>query len=842
MKIAFLLSGLFTLQIALLAQAPVILKISEGIKPGGLLSLYGEYFTGNVKVRFEETGDVVTPVQQDAEGQYIRVVMPAITPGVYTLQVSNTNGASWGSSVILNKTDPRWLSETTGYPDMKMKLMGRNLSACQYNASGATEIRLVPIAGGSATAVPLSTVTPYALSFSLPKNLPLGDYYVEVRTNAAGLGNNWVRHSETLNVIAPPTDPTALALGVSWAKDYNWTYIKNVKTDFAAKGDGSTDDSQAIQNAIDNVSTNGGGIVFFPAGTYMHTSFTLKQDVILKGEDKSTTFIKYNGTGSASLDGGDAVIKCNGTGTVGITNLTLTADMSAVTAQTTKLSWFNYDSRVFLYNMNTDFPLAATQSEFKDFGWCGSIWSGKFLVSGCNMKGTAFFTTHIPQTTFINNTVEISFGELSIWGKKSIFEGNHVMGSQVATATQHGFFIDIGGGSVTDSYYNNNLVEKTSSFMNQGEAFSTDGTGTYSEGPVTSATLNTVTVTKEVNLGRSWTNGSQVLIVKGKGLGQKVTITSYTETANSITVTLATNWVVQPDASSKCLIGDFTEDIVVENLTTKDCKVGMQYFCNGFDNVMSNCTSVNTQGMLIWAWQGICVYFCDIKNNEVSGASPDSNVNDTWIGIRDENDNTNNNYATDIYGIEYRNNRVDRKNIGGSGDIVRNQWICMGFGYNNGSVTSGKGISALLLENNTLSNFANGLYLSPGVDGTAERASVFTNINDKGYIDEGSNNLRLSGKPDSANCETPITSVEDIVTDSDIQIYPNPSDGRSLTIGLTKEKVTTIVITDLSGKPVYKTMTYSKINQLNKLSLESGLYIITFTSDSIQRSQKLIVK
>ena len=42
--------------------------------------------------------------------------------------------------------------------------------------------------------------------------------------------------------------------------------IINVK-DFGATGDGTTDDTQAIQNALDSVST--GGTIFFPKGIYM---------------------------------------------------------------------------------------------------------------------------------------------------------------------------------------------------------------------------------------------------------------------------------------------------------------------------------------------------------------------------------------------------------------------------------------------------------------------------------------------------------------------------------------------------------------------------------------------
>jgi hypothetical protein len=51
--------------------------------------------------------------------------------------------------------------------------------------------------------------------------------------------------------------------------------------DFGATGDGSTKITKAVQATINEASANGGGIVFFPAGTYICGTLILKSDITL---------------------------------------------------------------------------------------------------------------------------------------------------------------------------------------------------------------------------------------------------------------------------------------------------------------------------------------------------------------------------------------------------------------------------------------------------------------------------------------------------------------------------------------------------------------------------------
>jgi polygalacturonase len=51
-------------------------------------------------------------------------------------------------------------------------------------------------------------------------------------------------------------------------------YVANVKQ-FGAKGDGITDDSNAIVAAISSITSHAGGILLFPTGSYLTSPFNL---------------------------------------------------------------------------------------------------------------------------------------------------------------------------------------------------------------------------------------------------------------------------------------------------------------------------------------------------------------------------------------------------------------------------------------------------------------------------------------------------------------------------------------------------------------------------------------
>ncbi|MEI8197485.1 MAG: glycosyl hydrolase family 28-related protein, partial [Phycisphaerae bacterium] len=244
-------------------------------------------------------------LQIDKDNQYLVCTMPTgATAGVYNVWVKNEFG--WSSLVKMNAARALFQSDYQAYPGLSLEVTGRNFDQSEFGGTTTTQLRLNNGSGGIYTQT-ITNLNPYNITFTVG-SVPVGTYYVEVTNDG---GHNWSRPSsgQTLAIIAHTgTDP--LGLGVSWAQDFKWTNVFNV-TNYGATGNDTTDDGVAIQNAMNAAQNAGGGIVYFPNGSYYAGYLSIGAGVVLEGQDQTNTQLIYDGTGGSSF------IKTQATGSLG---------------------------------------------------------------------------------------------------------------------------------------------------------------------------------------------------------------------------------------------------------------------------------------------------------------------------------------------------------------------------------------------------------------------------------------------------------------------------------------------------------------------------------------------
>lgn len=768
------ISGSILLALALSIRAadapvPVVFRVSEGVRPNAVVSIYGEYITGTLAVRFlKGDGSVAATlpaIQTDPGGHFCRVVFPAIAPGAYRLAVRNAAG--WSTQkIFVNRADPRWISEERAYPGLPLKLIGRNLDAREYNGTRNTQVRLAPVKGGRPTVIAPDAVNPYCVDFTVPRGVAVGNYFVEVTANSAAYGRDWVRldsHSEfpdavrdmVIQVEPAPANSAALALKVAWANDFNWNSIVDVRREFGAKGDGVADDTQAIQNALDQAASRGGGVVYLPNGVYRVSSLALVSRCILQGESRDGTVVMVSKAG----DNGAIVTKGSAHG---ISTLTLKYQPD-VPASSPGMLLGGAASSLFLHNTKFDLlrnpDVSVKQAPYYVSG------SGPMLVAGCHffISSRNLWNHQVKnRVTFRNNFIDMHDGlGLCMSSEKLLVLNNELVFHAAAYAGQmNGFFLNEGwmGWNIYNAYIADNLAHDLDG-PGDCQPYAADSAWSCMAGAVTGSSADTVEVRNEVSADFKGldTHEMELIVVKGRGLGQLRRVSAKRNLGGNpavIRFTVSPPWDVPPDTTSVVSAGSWHVNNVFYRNTARISKSPYNMYYGGcYDCVDAEAISENTEGWNNWgrigefpngnAWH--CpVYFSQLKRSSFTGVAPKYAT--MGITLRVENETVNYRGIGD-YGTEIRDNLIDRSACSNQSQRLAGNAAIATFNQNWMKITTNAPlILATLCEGNKIRNSAVGFDLNKSYS-FAIRGTIFENcphpVNDHGY-----NTVLLTGTPD----------------------------------------------------------------------------------------------
>ncbi|GEO03936.1 hypothetical protein AAE02nite_16000 [Adhaeribacter aerolatus] len=451
------------------------------------------------------------------------------------------NEAGYGQPIAINQTDAWWVGPDKATRGQTVSVFGRNLA--QNNDTLRSYVYIKPV-GSSGQWATVTQVNPYKVDFTVPAGLGNGEYEVWVH-NGHGGQYGW-------------SGPQKLTVfnGPQWT-----TTVFNVKN-YGATGNGYTDDTQAIRNAILAAKNSPGASVYFPTGVYMLSSnLQAYNDLQLKGDGPTKSILKcattYSTAAMSMVFGSVQNFAITDLGFDGNNNFRGTLDKpiflrgsSDIYITNARFAFAGYNI-MDLHNCRYVYLNKTEHIGISSFlGDCSQLFIDRNNIKLTNdsdmalhsWSGAGISMTRTTCSDLNNSDPNNGAG----WGKGRVFTGNGTWGSNRNTYLGNNVTYDLTPRPAAD-------VDQ-----NSGEQFLWEGNLGQWAGYASSSTATTTNVP-----GYSITaqNKLYAVIVKGKGIGQSRRVIAN----NGGIITLNEPWNVTPDASSYLVIGHFIDRIAVYN-------------------------------------------------------------------------------------------------------------------------------------------------------------------------------------------------------------------------------------------------------------------------------------
>lgn len=589
------------------------------IKPGEHMNIEGGDFiegTTKIKMGYLQNGDAGTPPTSNVfpsetdltgveditilqfDNNVLSMKVPTTIPTDSIIGFYLQNNTKSSVMKRINAPSIEWTPNPFAQAGTEVKLIGKNLTGTDMKVYISQKDGVYK---GFAT---VSSHEMYALKFNIPADAPNGHYDVWVH-NGKGGQFGW---SEPFEINVSP-DPI-LMLKAN-------TTVFNV-TEFGVVGDNSTDNTAAIQALIDAKSAIGGGIIYFPNGTYLVKGMVqVKPGIVIKGQSIDQTIIKdMQGSGIRQA-------LFTGNSDYGIENLKIdvTYSRKAVSAP----GWMNHDDYYAIRaavanNMwpGINYPIDAkiTGANATYMGFAKNIYvdnvvidqktvnpdsdGNKNAITGVGFSGenlvinNCSITNHTgghPIHIFGGEDIRITNNKLYYilhgWTRLQATRNIYVENNEIqASGAGSGYFFgatNLGQENVYAAH--NKAFDLAGSDAGEGMCLDAQNAGTFF-GTIASATENTLSFSNFPKPENSM-NGQSIAIMEGRGKGQ-VRIIKNSSVVNGIhTIVLDKPFDVVPNSSSSILIEQMVNNAIFAFNEFRRVNVGVSFWGHS-NNIISD--------------------------------------------------------------------------------------------------------------------------------------------------------------------------------------------------------------------------------------------------------------
>lgn len=570
----------------------------------------------------------------------VKFIIPATFPkGLYAYQITSNGQTS--DTYYINKADV-WFWQgnqgRTATPGGSITVHGTALAFPENDSNIKPFIALVDsnnsvvLASADSTWSQNPKTAGYSQSFTLPDNLPLGDYTLYY-SNGYGGSASW---SEIYNYRTPktrsistgnphypvPSNKITIETPISWP---------NLTVDMPAPVTTGTDDNN-FQAALKKLHANNGGILTIPAGTYqLNQPLYIPANVVLKGAGQDSTTLNWivepeypQGSPHSLISGVPSTLPVAwGFAKFSVEGLTITTTQPHK-GKVITLSQNHTGDPVFIRDVTINTPGGSDASSMT-YGIHiyrtenVDISNTTITAStGVEMVHSAYVNIHDSHFTYTHSSVAIdSTNNIDVANNHFTVEKGYIFDGHEYGFEVHGTYI------AYDIYFGGNYLDRIGPPDQTLGSMTLDGppgSAFFGKGVVANGT--TLTFPNELH---GYFATTVAMILSGTGAGQWRWIMGGTITTPRQKLTIDRAWDIPPDTDSVItVVGLIGRTIFAGNSYLQQAGWNVAYFST-MDFIQANNTMTTADVPGVWAGQRgrtvVPQWHCQTINNRITAIS-----------------------------------------------------------------------------------------------------------------------------------------------------------------------------------------------------------------------------